>query len=256
MLVGEGSMAEEDDLIRLLYDSERSSNSGGRYDHDMQGTKRRPGSTDIKQEVEQLQAKAEVEDMTEGEDGFLCQDFLAAESDSDNVVPEHGSDLGEDNFGEGGELNDLGTDMEPDPDSQGESDEEASELESICKFGCKPCGLEFFTWDATKRHIRDKHSNVKEQKKKVKLKYEIDDFLVEEHYHKCVVCGEMVLQDVSILWSHMRNNHKMSAAEYRALLGEVVVQGEKILKPKTKKSEGDDEKTQRNPRGRYCCVVG
>ena len=248
MLVGEGSMAEEDDLIRLLYDSEESSNSGGRYGQDKEGSKHSYGSADIKQEVEQQQTKAEVEDLTEGEDGFLDQGFPAAASDD--------SDLGEDNFGYGGEWNALGTEMEPDPDSQGES-EVSSELESICKFGCKPCGLEFFTWDATKRHIRDRHSNVKEQKKKVKLKYAIDDFIVEEHYHKCVVCGENVLQDISILWSHMRNNHKMSAAEYRALLGEVVVQGEKILKPNTKKSEGvDEEGTERNPCGRYCCVVG
>ena len=116
-------------------------------------------------------------------------------------------------------------DVEPDPDfveehesddGDGDKGEGQSELQSACKFRCKPCGLDFNTWAPTKKHIRDKH--VDDPSKKVR--YDIKEYIVEARHHKCVVCEKSMLLDLEIVMSHVRNNHNMSAQEYR----EVVVQ--------------------------------
>ena len=202
-------MTEEDDLIKLLYDLDTSSNDHGRYGYDQGNTKKEifsELSCDTSDTNDILKTSVKLETKQEEEDDFDYQD-----SDfevGDQATAEYDSDLSEDNFGGCEDM-----DVEPDPVfmDEHESDDGQSGLQSACKFRCSPCGLDFNTWAPTKKHIKDKH--VDDRSKKVR--YDINEYLVEARHHKCSVCEETVLQDLVIVMSHVRNKHNMSAQEYR-----------------------------------------
>ena len=159
-------MTEEDDLIRLLYDLEKTSNNQGRYGYDQGSAKKEiysdvsydmsDSNDDLKSPVKLETKKEEEDDIMEEEEGggFDYQDF----EEADKAIVEYDSDLAEDNFGGCDYLDDM--DVEPDTEfmKEQESDDDdkgQSGLQSVCKFRCKPCGLDFNTWASTKKHIRE-----------------------------------------------------------------------------------------------------
>ena len=203
-------MTKEDDLIRLLYDLDKSG-----YDH---GSVKNEISSDVSYDLNDsdddqkilMKLETKEEDRIEEEDvGFDYQNLAEA------PIVEYDSDLAEDNFGGCDDADDM--DVEPDPEFMQEpedDDDGQSGLQSACKFRCKPCELDFNTWGPTKKHIRDKH--VGEPGKKVR--YDIGEYIAEARHHKCAVCEKSVLQDVEIVMSHVRNKHNMSALEYRDVI--------------------------------------
>ena len=149
-------MAEEDDLIRNLYDLDKSLYDRGRAKKEIFSDL--DDDSEMKTPVK-LEAKEEEEEDYQMEEGEADFEYQALEE----ATAEYGSEnLAEDSFG--GCDDDLDWDMEqPEPDLEqqesGEEEEEAEEvqsgLQSTCKFRCKPCGLDFNTWRPTKKHIRN-----------------------------------------------------------------------------------------------------
>ena len=135
--------------------------------------------------------------------------------------------------------------------TSGEGDGGASDLQSICKFQCHPCGMVFNTWRLTQDHLLKRHEREKQKKKK----RDITKYLVETHYHKCFLCEKEILQDLEILRWHVKSAHNLGVQEYTAALARITEGKHKVSTSQTPvttfgspKNQGEEANFMKVPR--------
>ena len=92
-------------------------------------------------------------------------------------------------------------------------------VENECKFRCPHCEEVFNNWSATLDHHRNNHISLGSI-----LSYK--DMVIESKFHPCPLCGEEVLKDNRIIYSHMASRHNKSKKKAKTKRSEHLVANE------------------------------
>eukprot|EP00092_Neocalanus_flemingeri_P010535 GFUD01011351.1.p1 GENE.GFUD01011351.1~~GFUD01011351.1.p1 ORF type:complete len:282 (+),score=81.13 GFUD01011351.1:194-1039(+) len=85
-------------------------------------------------------------------------------------------------------------------------------LADACRTFCKVCGISF-TLTSMRTHTLSKHELQVTRYKELYGPFEI----IEQVFHKCHICGKIVLLDHDILGGHIKGVHKMKEKDYKEM---------------------------------------